>query len=292
MRVLLTGAYGQVGWELIRCAPEGVELLATDADTLDITRAEAVSSRVEDFRPDLILNCAAYTAVDRAEEESEVAFAVNREGASNLARAASAIGARMVHYSTDFVFGGDQGSPYRPEDRTGPLSVYGESKREGEVAVLDALGDGALVIRSSWLYSTHGGNFVKTMLRLMAERDELKVVTDQVGVPTYAADLARATWLLVDRPAAKRILHVTNSGVASWYDFAMAIRDEALALGMLGSPPKVLPIPTSGYPVSANRPPYSVLDSGRAWGLLGSPLPHWRASLAGMLKELRDVDHA
>ena len=292
MKVLLTGAHGQVGSELLRNAPGGVEIHGCDADTLDVTDPTAVDNFVAHVCPTLILNCAAYTAVDKAESHESAAFAVNSEGAANLARAASGVGARMVHYSTDFVFDGCQQVPYQPEDQPNPLSVYGRSKLHGEREVLKILGERGLVIRTSWVFSVHGQNFVKSVIRLMREREDIRIVADQVGVPTYAGDLASATWALVSDETRCGVWHLTNSGMASWYDFAVATRDEAVLMGLLPDRTSVQPITASEYPTPAARPPYSVMDANASWIALGAPLPHWRKSLTTMLIELRDRDDA
>lgn len=284
--ILLVGAQGQLGWELQRTAPAGLTLHALDRAALDITDAAAVQACVEALRPGLIINAAAYTAVDRAEQEPALAYAVNRDGPAHLAAAAAACGARLVHVSTDFVFDGTLGRPYRPEDPVKPLGVYGASKAAGEAAVREALGGAALILRTAWVYSAHGANFVKTMLRLMRERERLGVVADQVGTPTWARDLARALWRAAEL-GLTGTHHWTDAGVASWYDFAVAIQEEALALGLLTRPIPIDPIATADYPTPARRPAYSVLDKTAFWTALGRPAGHWRVGLRGMLKELR-----
>ena len=288
MKVLLTGANGQMGWELQRTMPEGVQMLALDSAALDITDLQAVAALVARERPAVIINAAAYTAVDTAEMEPERARLVNGQGVACLAEAARAHGARLVQPSTDFVFDGSKSRPYEPADPPSPLGVYGASKLAGEEAVRRILGDDGLVIRTAWLYSAHGHNFVKTMLRLMGERQELRVVADQVGTPTWARGLAEAIWQLV-RMGASGIHHWTDGGVASWYDFAVAIQEEALALGVLDRAIPILPIATSDYPTPAQRPAYSVLDKTATWAMLGGPAPHWRFQLRRMLHEYRGL---
>jgi dTDP-4-dehydrorhamnose reductase len=256
----------------------------TDVAELDIGNATAVNALVGQFKPTVIINAAAYTAVDKAESESAISFSINRDGAGNLARAAANVGARFLHVSTDFVFDG-QGKPYLPNDVTNPLSVYGASKAEGEQQVLQS-GANALVVRTAWVYCSHGGNFVKTMLRLMAEKPALSVVCDQVGSPTWAKGLATTLWSYADGTQMDQgIVHYTDSGVASWYDFAVAIQEEALALGLLKVAVPISPIPASQYPTPARRPGFSVLDKATTISKFGAA-PHWRVQLRAMLKEL------
>jgi dTDP-4-dehydrorhamnose reductase len=284
MKVLVTGCNGQLGWELKRSMPQGVEAIWTDVAELDISNSIAVDDLVQKFHPDTIINAAAYTAVDKAETEKELSYKINRDGAGNLAKAAANVGARFLHVSTDFVFDG-QGKPYQPSDKTNPLSVYGASKFEGEQRVR-ASGAKALVVRTAWVYCSHGGNFVKTMLRLMAEKPALSVVCDQVGSPTWAKGLATTLWAYAQAPeAATGIVHYTDSGVASWYDFAVAIQEEGLALGLLKVAVPITPIPATQYPTPARRPGFSVLDKGSTIAFFGAA-PHWRVQLRAMLKEL------
>ncbi|MDD3517594.1 MAG: dTDP-4-dehydrorhamnose reductase [Chromatiales bacterium] len=284
MKVLLLGSGGQLGWELQRAQPAAVDLVAPERAELDVTDATAIRRVVEDLAPDWIVNAAAYTAVDRAESEPELARAINRDGAAHVAQAAASKGSRLIHVSTDFIFDGALGRPYRPDDAPHPLGVYGASKLAGERAVLEALGERALVLRTAWLYSVHGANFVKTMLRLMAGDEPLRVVDDQVGTPTWAGGLAAAVWRAIDGGIGG-VHHWTDAGVASWYDFAVAIREEALVLGLLDRAVPVQPIPSSAFPTPARRPSFSVLDKVQSWPLLGTP-PHWRTSLRRMLHEM------
>lgn len=285
-RVLVTGAAGQLGFELQRSVPADVTLIAVDIAQLDLTDAAAVERVVAEVAPTHIVNGAAYTAVDRAEEQPERARAVNVDAAATLAQSAARHGARMVQISTDFVFGGMARGPWRPSDAPSPESVYGQSKLDGERAVLAALGGHALVIRTAWLYSAHGTNFVKTMLRLMRERDEVRVIADQIGTPTWAASLARTIWAAVGTPDAAGVLHWTDAGAASWYDFAVAIQEEAVARHLLERAVPVVPISTSEYPTPARRPAYSVLDKSDTTRALGVMPAHWRTNLRLMLDEL------
>jgi dTDP-4-dehydrorhamnose reductase len=282
MKALVTGAGGQLATELMAAPPDGWTVEEISELELDIRDAAAVSAAVRRSGPDLIVNAAAYTAVDRAEAESEIAWAVNRDGAANLARVE--VGARFAHVSTDFVFDGQAGRAYRPDDAPAPLGVYGASKRGGEIAVQE-VSPNALILRTAWVYSPHGGNFLKTMLRLMAERDEVRVVADQIGTPTSATTLAEALWGLC-RIGAEGVHHHTDAGVASWYDFAQAIGEDAHAAGLLAREPRVLPIRTEDYPTPARRPAFSVLDNTSTWTLLGRPSPHWRSASREVLRRL------
>lgn len=286
---MITGAAGQLGYELQRAAPVGVTVLPVDIDQLDLTDASAVEAFVRAERPSAIINGAAYTAVDKAESDPAAAHKVNVTAAESLAQAAHRHGSRVIQISTDFVFGGATARPWRPDDATSPQSVYGATKRDGEEVVRAALGDRALVIRTAWLYSAHGGNFVKTMLRLMRERDEVRVIADQIGTPTWAHSLARTIWAAVARPGVCGTLHWTDAGVASWYDFAVAIQEEALGRGLLERSVPVHAIPTSAYPTPAARPSYSVLDKSDTTRLLDEAPVHWRVNLRHMLDEVRDA---
>lgn len=285
-RVLLAGAGGQLGWELQQCCPPNVELTAFDSQQLDIRNREAVEAACLKHQPEVVINAAAYTAVDRAESESELAFAVNADGAENLALGAKRVDARLLQISTDYVFDGTHSTPYLPQDTTSPLGVYGESKYQGELRVQQLLPSHSVILRTAWVYSTHGNNFVKSMLRLMSERDQLGVVADQVGSPTYARSLAQAVWEFCDKPKLHGIYHWTDAGVASWYDFAVAIMEEGLAVGLLSKPIEIKPIRTEDYPTPASRPAYSVLSKSDTWERLSLSSLHWRVALRKMLAEL------
>ena len=285
--ILITGAGGQLGRELQLSAPAGVRVLSLDRAALDITRPQALRQALADLRPDWVLNAAAYTAVDRAESEEALALCINAEGAGHLAAACASTGTGLVHVSTDFVFDGESGHPYTPDAKPAPLGAYGRSKLAGERAVL-AAHPRSLVIRTGWVYSRFGGNFVKTMLRLMAERDSLSVVCDQIGTPTWARGLAQAVWAAVDRPLLQGIYHWSDAGVCSWYDFAVAIAEEGMAAGLLSRTPEVRPIPASEYPTPARRPACSVLDKQQSWRDLGVAPIHWRVQLRAMLQDLKE----
>ncbi len=286
MKILITGAGGQLGVALAARAPDGALLNLATRHDLDITNSNAVSTLVAEIKPDVIINAAAYTAVDKAEGEEALATAINGTGVAHLARAAAANQARLVHISTDFVFDGQMHTPYPPTAATNPLSAYGRSKLVGEGAALS--NPSALLVRTAWVYAAHGNNFVQTMLRLMAERDEVRVVADQIGTPTHAASLARTVWGLIDHQASG-LYHATDAGTASWYDFAVAIREEAIAIGLLNRSVPIIPIPTTAYPTPAARPAYSVLDKSATWDVLGQPAAHWRVELRAMLLQVKDL---
>ena len=273
-KILITGCNGQLGTELGLLLPNAVK---TDKDDLDITDENAVRDFVQKNNIDIIINCAAYTAVDKAEDDVASAQKINVDGPRNLAKS----GAKIIHISTDYVFDGTGHKPYTPDDATNPVSVYGKTKLAGELAVLENA-DIAVVIRTAWLYSPYGNNFVKTMLRLGAEKSELNVVSDQIGTPTYAADLAKAVVAILPQLNKENsgVYHFTDEGVCSWYDFATEI------MTMAGLQCNVRPIPSSAYPTRATRPHYSVLDKSKIKQVFGVEIPHWRKSLKACLKEL------
>jgi dTDP-4-dehydrorhamnose reductase len=287
MKTLVIGANGQLGTALARTVPAGMDIVLLDLPGFNITDAGQVEATLANEFPDLIVNASAYTAVDRAEAESELAFAVNADGPANLARAAAAHGCRLIHVSTDYVFDGTACTPYPGHAPCKPLGVYGQSKRQGELHVLEAARPRrAMIVRTSWLYSPWGANFVLTMLRLMRTKAQLTVVADQIGSPTAAATLAQAIWAAADRTQLHGVYHWADAGVASWYDFAVAIQEEALAIGLLDRSIPIRPIPTSAYPTPAKRPAYSVLDSTRSWADLGVEPLHWRAALRSCLADI------
>ncbi len=285
MKALIIGSNGQLGSELAYTKPAEIDLHAVDVDSLDITDSAQVNNKIAELRPDVVVNAAAYTAVDKAETDRDAAFMVNESGPGNIARACSVAGCRFIHVSTDFVFDGTTPLPYLPEDSPQPLGVYGESKYQGEKAVLKETNGAALIFRTAWVYSAHGNNFVKTMLGLMREREQLGVIYDQAGSPTWARTLAKTIWTAaVSFPKAKGIYHWTDAGVASWYDFALAIQAEALPLGLLDKEIPIMPIRTSQYPTPAKRPAYTVLDCSSTWNDFSISPVHWRVSLKEMLK--------
>jgi dTDP-4-dehydrorhamnose reductase len=291
--VLLTGAGGQLGQELVAQCPQGITLIATGRAELDLADPEACRQLVLERRPDWVLNAGAYTAVDRAESEPVLARAVNAAAPEALAAALADTGGQLLHVSTDFVFDGCQGSPYTPDQPRSPLGVYGASKAAGEEAVLAsalAAAGRAPVLRTSWVYGPVGRNFCRTMLRLHAEKEEIGVVADQVGCPTATPTLAAACWRLIERAQAgvqpPALLHWSDAGAASWYDFAVAIGELGLELGLLERQARVKPITTADYPTPARRPSYSLLDCTSTRAALGLEPTHWRAALRQVLARL------
>ncbi|PKP05800.1 MAG: dTDP-4-dehydrorhamnose reductase [Bacteroidetes bacterium HGW-Bacteroidetes-5] len=280
--ILITGAKGQLGSELkeLFFGVEGDTLFFTDVAELDITNRESVYHFLNDKNIEVIINCAAYTAVDKAEEESEICDRVNRTAPGILADEANACGALLIHISTDYVFDGIGPTPYKESMSTNPVGVYGKTKVEGELEVMRS-GANYIIIRTSWLYSVYGNNFAKTILRLSGERDSLNVVFDQIGTPTYAKDLAKVILLFKQRytPQMKGIYHFSNEGVCSWYDFALEI------VKLTGRRCKVMPVTSDKFPTKAVRPPYSVLDKGKIKELLNIDIPHWRDSLADFYRK-------
>jgi dTDP-4-dehydrorhamnose reductase len=286
MKVLITGSGGQLGRALQACAPADVLVVALDRGQLDLADAAAIDRTIALHRPQVVINAGAYTAVDRAESERATAFAVNGVAPGLLAHGCRAHGARLVHVSTDYVFDGTKGVPYLPGDAPAPRSVYGESKLEGERRVADVAGLDWFIVRTAWVYDSSSRNFLTTMLRLFRERGEVGVVADQVGTPTSAASLARVLWRLAADRGPPATLHYTNAGVASWYDFAAAIHDEARALGLVGRDVTVRAISTEQYPTPARRPAYSVLEKRAALERLALSPIHWRVELRAVMREL------
>lgn len=285
MKVLVLGAGGQVGRAVVQRVPPAHQVIIKARADLDIADQAAVGKVLSEIGTDWIVNAAAYTAVDRAEEDRAEAIAVNESGVAVLADAAARTGARLLHLSTDFVFDGNSNRAYLPSDPTNPLSAYGASKLGGEQAVLH--GGGGIVLRTAWVYASSGKNFVLTMLRLMRERDEVRVVCDQIGAPTWASGLAVAIWGIMDAAAEPGIYHWTDLGIASWYDFAVAIQDEAAERGLLTRRVPIVPIATAAYPTPARRPAFSVLDTESTRVLVPTAAVHWRHNLRNMLDELR-----
>lgn len=279
MKVLLTGSNGQLGRALQASVPPGITLIAPAETALDITDEAQVKASLAAHTPDLVLNAAAYTAVDKAEAEPDRARRVNAQAVAHLAAHAPA----LVHLSTDFVFDGTAQSPIPPDATPNPLSVYGQTKLEGEQAALT--NPRPLLVRTAWVHAAQGSNFVHTMLRLMASRDEVRVVADQLGTPTHAASLARALWSLI-AARATGLHHFTDAGTASWYDFAVAIQEDALSLGLLTRAVPIRPIRTQDYPTPARRPAYGVLDKTATWAITGTP-HHWREGLRRCLKDMQ-----
>ncbi|MFT3762394.1 MAG: dTDP-4-dehydrorhamnose reductase [Pseudoxanthomonas sp.] len=299
MKILLLGANGQVGVESRRSlAPLGEVICTTRSGKLghleqnaacevaDFDQPDSLPALVERIAPGIVVNAAAYTAVDKAEDDADAAFRANAEAPGKLAAACAKRGIPLVHYSTDYVFDGTSTRPYREDDPTAPLGVYGESKLAGEQAIR-AVGGQYLIFRTAWVYASHGGNFLRTMLRLAGERDELRVVADQIGTPTPAALIADVTARVLARSSQQSgTWHLTASGETSWHGFAEAIFDGAVQRGLLAKAPKLTPIATADYPTRARRPAYSRLDTGRLQRDFGIALPDWRDGLARVLDEI------
>ncbi len=279
VRVLIVGSGGQLATELSAAAPSSMELSLPPLSELNLLEPDTVKAVLEQQKPQVVINAAAYTAVDQAEQESSVAEGVNDTGVGTLVQACRRVGARLIHTSTDFVFDGRHHLPYTPEDEPRPISVYGKTKRGGELQVLGSAAPTDVVIRTAWLYSSKGNNFVKTMLRLMSERDSLAVVADQVGTPCWAAGLAQCIWAAVQRPETGGVFHWSDAGVASWYDFAVAIQELGLEQGLLQRPCELKPIPSSAYPTPASRPAFSVLDKSKTYEQFELEPTHWREQL-------------
>ena len=289
VRVLLTGPEGQLGQQLRASVPEGIALILCGRSELDLADAEACAEAVRRHRPDWVLNSGAYTAVDRAESEPELAMAVNAGAPQAFARALAQQGGRLLQLSTDFVFAGDQGHPCRPDQEHRPLSVYGSSKAAGERGIgAELAAERFCLLRTSWVYGPVGRNFCLTMLELHRRRaaagEPLRVVADQVGCPTATYTLARACWAAIQR-GVSGVHHWSDAGAASWYDFAVAIGELGVATGLLPRTASVEPIPAADYPTPARRPPYSLLDSSATRLALDLPPLHWRAALAEVLQQ-------
>ncbi|WP_223514739.1 dTDP-4-dehydrorhamnose reductase [Pseudomonas sp. GL-B-19] len=287
MRILISGQNGQVSRELQRRLGDVGELIVLGRDQLDLAQPEQIRRQVQRVRPDLIINAAAHTAVDQAENEPELAFAINATGPGVLAEEALALGIPLIHYSTDYVFDGSKTAPYNEDDVPNPLGVYGKSKRVGEQAITAVQGQ-HLILRTSWVYSTHGRNFLLTMQRLLQEKPELRIVADQIGAPTWAGTIAGSTVALIERWQAGQAgawgtYHLTAQGETSWFGFAQAIGD---ALREQGKPcANLLPIPSTDYPTPAARPLNSRLDCSRLQREWGVSQPDWQSALRECLAE-------
>ena len=288
MNIVIIGKSGQLAFELSR-ELENSEHQVTflGRDDIDITSSSDIEEKLSPLEADVLINASAYTAVDKAEEDTDACNAINTFAVKNLANFCKANGVFMVHVSTDYVFNGHKGSPYLTDDPIEPQGAYGKSKAEGEKALLEILPEASCLIRTAWVYSSHGNNFVKTMLRLMADKPQLAVIDDQIGTPTWAKGLAEACVSAAVNNT-RGVYHWTDEGVASWYDFALAIQELGIDKGLLDKAIPVLPIPSSQYPTPAKRPHYSVLDKQTAREAFASCKPtHWRKQLASMLDELK-----
>ncbi len=285
MKVLVFGSSGQLGWELRRTRPDPITLATCDSPKVDFLSTDSISRCISSTRPDCIINAAAYTAVEKAEQEEDLAYRINHDAVFEIAEICRQNKISLVHISTDYIFSGQNHKPYQPDDIPGPESVYGKSKLKGEQAVREIMGDQALIIRTAWLYSSHGNNFVKTMLRFMKEKQSLNVIDEQIGTPTWGFGLALAIWTALEK-SIKGTFHWADAGVASWYDFATAIQEEGLKAGLLDKSIPILPVPSHRFPTQAKRPIYSVLDKTSFWQALKIKPVHWRVQLRSMLKEV------
>jgi dTDP-4-dehydrorhamnose reductase len=287
LSILVTGKGGQLASECEKTCPRSYQLTSLNVRDLDITDVDQIEAVFDDHHPDVVINTAAYTAVDLAETDVERAHQVNAVGPKLLAQACSKRDARLIQISTDFVFDGASSKPYQADHPTRPLSVYGKTKRDGELSVCEFGCDNTVVLRTAWLYSSTGNNFVKTMLRLMSEKNELSVIADQIGSPTWARGLAQCIWGVVEKPKLGGFFHWSDGGVASWYDFAVAIQELGLEKQLLKREIPIVPIPTTAYPTPAERPSYSVMDKNKTLKATGLILIHWRKQLSQMMDELK-----
>lgn len=293
MRVLITGARGQIGQELLRSAPKDWQVHGLSSSELDITDAQQVMATVQALQPQLIINAAAYTAVDQAENDSKRAYAVNHLGAENLAQAAQTLGCPLLHLSTDYVFSGEHAHPYTEHDTAVPCSVYGHSKWLGEQAVREFCPQ-HIILRTSWVFGMHGNNFVKTILRLGQERDALSIVSDQVGGPTSARSIAQVLWQITRQYQSSNsctwgTYHFSGGPACSWYEFADEIFKQASELKLIKRSPALSPINSSDYPTPAQRPAYSVLDNTKINQQLNMTQSNWKTELKLMLYALKDA---
>lgn len=293
MRVLVTGANGQLGYALqktqnIFSSQCELELIAVTRTEIDLAQPEAIAEALTKFAPDAIINAAAYTAVDKAEAEIALAQTINADAVQQIARWCQQHKKILIHVSTDFVFDGKKSSPYEINDQTNPTSVYGKTKQQGETFALNEC-ENTYVVRTGWVYGEHGANFAKTILRLASEREQLGIVSDQVGTPTYATHLAEVLWQLLLQKPEQKLWNFSDAGVASWYDFAVAIINEANSLGILLHKPIIKPITTLDYPTPAQRPVFSVLSKIDTWNKLNVAPVHWQAALIKMLSALKQA---
>jgi dTDP-4-dehydrorhamnose reductase len=283
---LIIGANGQVGRSLVRTAPSHFTIEAVDRSQLDLADTAKISAKLTQTRPAIVINAGAYTAVDRAETEQERAFAVNALAVATLANSCASAGVKLIHLSTDYVFDGRSPVAYEPDAATHPINVYGASKLAGEQAIAQTNELEWIIVRTSWVYAPWGTNFLLTMLRLMRERDVISVVNDQIGAPTNALSLARFLWRAAALPKAHGIFHYADAGAISWYEFAVAINEEATAAGLLQRPTTIRSITTAEYPTPAKRPAFSLLATRSSLATAAFEAPQWRTSLREALLEL------
>jgi dTDP-4-dehydrorhamnose reductase len=286
MKLIITGAAGQLAQELIRTISPHDRIFALPKEELDITRIDQLQRVINAIMPDWVINTAGYTGVDRAEQEQEQAFSVNRDGPRLLAEVLTGTDIHLIHYSTDYVFDGKKHIPYTPTDTPNPINVYGASKLAGEREILKALGKQAIIVRTSWLYSDHGTNFVTKMLQLLQTLETVRVVSDQTGTPTWTRSLAAATWQLIKIPGLHGIHHFCDAGQTNWFDFSKTIQEIAWRYNLLSKYVKIVPIQSEEYAAPARRPAYSVLDCTQTWRLLGQEPDDWKISLDKLFAEM------
>ena len=287
MKIVVIGKSGQLAWELSQLSSHKHDIVCLSRNNINLSDLSSVTETLKKYKVAAVINASAYTAVDKAESDVENAYALNAKAVGNLAQACKNLLVGFVHISTDFVFHGDKGVPYLPDDDINPLGVYGASKAEGEQLIIECYPENSAVIRTSWVYSSHGNNFVKTMLNLMKTKPELGIISDQIGSPTYAKGLAQACIFAIENKLVG-VHHYTDTGVASWFDFAVAIQRIGLDLGLLDKKIPINPITTAQYSTPAKRPPYSVLDkSSLANALPELVLIHWQAQLQTMMEALK-----
>jgi len=287
MKIIVIGKSGQLAWELNQLSSSEHQIICLGRDNIDISDVSSANKILLQHQAEAVVNASAYTAVDKAESDVKKAYAINAKAVGTLALSCKMLSVPFVHISTDFVFHGDKGAPYLPDDDKRPLGVYGASKAEGERLITKCYPENSAIIRTSWAYSTHGNNFVKTMLNLMDSKPGLRIISDQIGSPTYAKGLAEACISGIENEL-NGIHHFTDSGVASWFDFAIAIQNLGLELGLLDKKIPIKPISTSEYPTPAKRPHYSVLDkSSLVKALPDISLIHWQEQLRNMMTTLK-----
>lgn len=285
--IVVIGKSGQLAWELAQLADKEIEITCLGRDQIDVFCEQSITNALLKHQAHAVINACAYTAVDQAETDEKNAYQLNSNAVKNLAQVCKNLSLHLVHVSTDFVFNGDKGSPYLTNDPIEPLGVYGASKALGELEIRNTIPQYSCIIRTSWVYSTHGNNFVKTILKLMTDKPELGIISDQIGSPTYAKGLAKAC-LLAAKNKICGIHHWTDAGVASWYDFAVAIQEIAIGKGLLSNTIPIKPIRTIDYPTPAARPSYSVLDKTSCnTAFADLPLIHWRSQLSNMMNQLK-----
>lgn len=292
MTIIVIGKSGQLAWELAQLSRPSQAIVCLGRDDVDLQNVSALVNILKQYDAEGVINASAYTAVDKAESDIENAYLLNTKAVGHIAQACKHLDVPFIHISTDFVFHGDKGLPYSPGDAINPLGVYGMSKAQGEQLIADIYPQRSAIIRTSWVYSTHGNNFVKTMLNLMATKPELGVISDQIGTPTYAKGLAKACIASITQQVIG-VHHYTDTGVASWFDFAVAIQNIALELGLLDKKIAIKPITTAQYPTPAKRPHYSVLDKSSLINALPElSLMHWQEQLTHMMTALKNEREA